>query len=253
MNHRCPKCKDKGGTFETKIDETEGITSGNSYEIWIECECNKSRKINTLMKSSEITNSFKSMSFGNFSTEGKPQVILDAKDCASAYFKFYESIKDSRNNSIALLGQPGAGKTHLLTALANNFIQKKLVSILYFPYVEGFNDLRDDFEKLEAKLNRMKTVDVLFIDDLFKPVNVKTKEGSFKKPQATEWEIKQLFSVINYRYLNHLPLAVSSELDIDGMLDLDEALATRIAEMCENYMVVIKGDKKSLNHRLRNF
>lgn len=193
------------------------------------------------------------MGFGNFNTEGKELVIIDSRDCAMEYFTNYDAIKKSRTNSIALLGQPGAGKTHLLTAVANNFIQKKLIPVLYFPYVEGFNDLRDDFEKLEAKLHRMKEVEVLFIDDLFKPVNIKTKEGIVQKPQATEWELKQLFSVINYRYLNHKPIMISSELDIDKMLDLDEALATRIAEMCRSFMVVIKGDKKVLNHRLRDF
>lgn len=252
-NHQCQKCKDKGGTFQTKVDDELGITAGNTYEVWVECECNKLRKIKNLMKSSEITESFKKMGFNSFKTEGKEIVITEARDCAEEYFKAYKSIKDSRANSIALLGQPGAGKTHLLTAVANNFIQKKMIPVLYFPYVEGFNDLRDDFEKLETKLERMKEVEVLFIDDLFKPVNIKTKEGIVQKPQATEWELKQLFSVINYRYLNHKPIMISSELDIDKMLDLDEALATRIAEMCENYMVVIKGDKKILNHRLRNF
>lgn len=185
------------------------------------------------------------MGFGNFNVEGKELVIIDSRDCAMEYFTNYEEIKHSRTNSIALLGQPGAGKTHLLTAVANNFIQKKLIPVLYFPYIEGFNDLRDDLKKLEEKLQRMKEVEVLFIDDLFKPVR--------GNPQATEWELKQLFSVINYRYLNHKPIMISSELDIDRMLNLDEALATRIAEMCKSYMVVIKGDKKVLNHRLRDF
>lgn len=241
VNHDCLKCKDKGGTFGTKTDEE----TDKEYEVWIECDCSKHRKIKRLMKSSEITDSFKQMGFGNFDLENKPPVILDACSCAKEYFKDYEAINTTRTNSIALLGQPGAGKTHLLTALANNLIQKKMVSVLYFPYVEGFNDLRDDFEKLEMKLQRMKDIDVFFIDDLFKPVG--------GKPQASEWELKQLFSVINYRYLNHKPIMVSSELTIDRMLDLDEALATRIAEMCQEYMVVIQGDKKVLNHRLRNF
>lgn len=251
--HQCQKCKDKGGTFITKVDDELGITSGNVYEVWVECECTKFRKIQNLMKSSEITESFKKMGFNSFKTEGKEIVITEARDCAMEYFKAYKSIKDSRTNSIALLGQPGTGKTHLLTAVANNFIQKNMVPVLYFPYVEGFNDLRDDFEKLEVKLQRMKEVEVLFIDDLFKPVNIRTKEGIVQKPQATEWELKQLFSVINYRYLNHKAIMISSELDIDKMLELDEALATRIAEMCKSYMVVIKGDKKLLNHRLRDF
>lgn len=240
-SYNCNECKDKGGNFGKKTDDD----TGKVYEIWIECGCSKQHKIKRLLKSSEITEAFKQMGFGNFITEGKDKIISEVRDCALAYFKDYESIKDTRTNGIALLGQPGAGKTHLLTAVANNLIQKKLIPVLYFPYVEGFNDLRDDLSKLEEKLHRMKHVEVLYIDDLFKPTG--------GKPQASDWEVKQLYSVINFRYLNHKPIMISSELDADKMLTIDEALGTRIVEMCEKHMVVIKGDKKALNHRLRNF
>jgi len=56
--------------------------------------------------------------------------------------------------------------------------------------------------------------------------------------------------VINYRYLNHLPVMVSSELTVDELCDIDEALGTRIYQMCQDFTVVIKGDRKQLNHRL---
>lgn len=196
------------------------------------------------MKSSEITEEFKKKGFKKFKTEDKPQVIADAHECALEYFQEFDAIKGLRQNSIALLGQPGAGKTHLLTAIANNLINKMHVPVLYFPYVEGFNDLKDDFDRLEEKLNRMKMVDVLYIDDLFKPVK--------GKPRATEWAVEQMYAVINHRYLNHMPLLVSSELTIDEICDIDEALGTRIYQMCKDFTVVIKGDRKILNHRLED-
>lgn len=194
------------------------------------------------MKASDITDEFKKIGFKNFIRDGKPQPINDAYECALSYFNSFLSIQNDRANSISLLGQPGAGKTHLLTAISNNLIQRKNVPVLYFPYVEGFNDLKDDFDKLEAKLERMKEVDVLFIDDLFKPVK--------GKPRATEWQVEQLYAVINSRYLNHKPILVSSELVVDEIVDVDEALGTRIYEMCKDFTVVIQGDRKILNHRL---
>lgn len=207
-----------------------------------QCECVKRKKIARLMKASGITEEFEMLLFGNFITDGKPAMIKDAYECAMEYFKDFQKVKGERSNSIALLGQPGSGKTHLLTAIMNNLIKKKSVYCMYFPYVEGMGNLRDNFDQLESKLDAMRKADVLFIDDLFKPVK--------GEPRATDWQVEQIQSVVNYRYLNHKPLLISSELDTAALLDIDEALGSRIHQMCRNYTVTIKGDRMQLNHRL---
>ncbi|MEC1662978.1 ATP-binding protein [Bacillus halotolerans] len=230
--YECPKCKDQLGYIEDR----------DGYEVWVRCKCIERRRIRKLMNSSDITAEFEKLKFKNFTTEGKPAVVKDAYDTAVEYYKDFDSIQGTRSNSIALLGQPGSGKTHLLTAISNKLIKSKNIAVQYFPYVEGFNDLKDDFDKLEEKLNRMKEIEVLFIDDLFKPMN--------GKPRATDWQVEQTYSVINYRYLNHKPVLISSELDIEKLVEIDEALGTRIYEMCADYCVIIKGDRMLLNHRL---
>ncbi|WP_340639572.1 ATP-binding protein [Bacillus atrophaeus] len=231
-DYDCPTCKDELGYIENK----------DGYEIWVRCGCIERRRIRKLMNSSDITPEFERLQFKNFVTEGKPEMVKDTYDAAVEYYKEFDNIRGTRNNSIALLGQPGAGKTHLLTAISNKLIKSKNIAVQYFPYVEGFNDLKDDFDKLEEKLKRMKEVEVLFIDDLFKPLN--------GKPRATDWQVEQTYSVINYRYLNHKPVLISSELDIEKLVKIDEALGTRIYEMCADYCVIIKGDRMLLNHRL---
>lgn len=112
----------------------------------------------------------------------------------------------------------------------------------YFPFVEGFNNLRDDLSALDGKIDRMQRVDVLLIDDLFKPAK--------GEPRATAWQVDQMYAVINHRYLNHKPVMVSSELDINALCNVDEALGTRIFEMCKDFIVTIQGDRFELNHRL---
>ncbi|MEK5432638.1 DnaA/Hda family protein [Lysinibacillus sp. FSL R7-0073] len=262
----CPKCKDVGGFFEMKVDEDERkITYGKSFQIWVDCSCEKQKIANKLIKASEITDNFKAMTFANYYTEGQSSLVVEAKDLAMKYFKDFEkpitglTEAEEMAVGIAVLGQPGFGKTHLLSALSNNMMQKKLKSVLYFPYVEGFDDLRDDFEKLQAKLIRMKEVDILFIDDLFKPVNKRDRIGEVvldkdnkpvKIPQASSWEIKQIYSVVNYRYMNKKPVFLSSELEFDQMILLDEALGTRLYQMCKRYFLIIDKDL-SLNYRLK--
>lgn len=224
---KCKKCDDFGYIID-------GWTA-------IPCDCLKELKTQKLLNSSEITDDFKKLSFTNFVTEGKDSVIADMKAMAIKYYQDFPDIRKARHNSILLSGQPGSGKTHLLVALSNNLIQRKNVETLYFPYVEGFGNLRDDFSLLERKLEKMKNVEVLFIDDLFKP--------SAGKPQATDWQIGQMYNVINHRYLNHLPIMISTELDLRGLIGIDEALGSRILEMAKGYTTVIPRDIK-LNHRL---
>lgn len=244
--YNCSQCKDKGFNLITKPVYAEDgkqlyWPSGEpkEEEILVDCVCAKKRQSEHLMKFSEITKEFKGMTFSSFTVMDKHELVQEAHQCAIDYYKDFDRVRKARCNSISLLGQPGVGKTHLLTALANNLIQKKQVSVLYFPFVEGFNDLKDDFNLLEEKLTKMKRVGVLYIDDLFKG-----------RDYPTPFQLEQMFAVINYRYLNHLPIMVSSEKTIDELCDIDEALGTRIFQMSRDYTVVIKGDRKQLNHRL---
>ncbi|RKD73653.1 DNA replication protein DnaC [Sinobaca qinghaiensis] len=233
-NYHCSNCQDRGGTVE-KTEE--------GYEVYVPCPCQEQRRIDRLFKSSGISKEFQNASFQHFSLKDKHSLVLEAYNTSIKYFKDFEIIRNERSNSLMLLGQPGSGKTHLLTALSNNLIKRRKVSLHYFRYVEGFNDLKDDFGKLEEKMNLMKKVDVLFIDDLFKPAR--------GNPRATEWQIEQMYAVINYRYFAHKPILISSELTLDELVNVDEALGTRLVQMATDKIVTIKGDPRQLNHRVK--
>jgi DNA replication protein DnaC len=141
---------------------------------------------------------------------------------------------------MALLGQVGSGKTHLLMAVSNNLLSKG-IQVRYFEFVEEFNDLKSDFNRFKKKIDRLKEVEVLFIDDLFKG-----------REHPTAFEATQMFGIINYRYLNKKPILISSEHTIDSLVEIDEAIGSRIFEMCHDFIVQIKGDLKELNYRLKD-
>lgn len=244
----CDKCKDDGGW--TEIRKADVFGDGRivrDEEVWVVCPCQTQRKARLLMKSSEITEDFQKLNFNNYETEGREPVVAKIKQRAIAYCKDFQNIRDDRANSIAILGQPGVGKTHILSAIANGMMTNWLVGVHYFPYVEGLEDLKasfgDDTTSVATKLQRLKDVEVLFVDDLFKPLN--------GKPRATDWQVEKMFEIINYRYLNKKPILVSSELSFDDMLAIDQATATRIFEMCSKYTITVEDDIK-LNYRLKD-
>lgn len=161
-----------------------------------------------------------------------------AKDTAIQYYRDFNDVKHTRRNSISFLGQVGSGKTHLSTVLAVNFIHKN-ISVIYMPYREIITKIKQnmlDEEYYTKMLSKYQTAEVLLIDDLF-------------KGKITESDINIIFEIINYRYLNCLPMIISSEFTADKLLDFDEAVGSRIIEMCKDYTVEIRG--KENNYRLR--
>ena len=53
---------------------------------------------------------------------------------------------------------------------------------------------------------------------------------------------------MNFRYFNNLPMIVSCEKCVEALLDIDEAIGSRLIEMSKDYLVVMKG--KKLNYRV---
>ncbi|UOF90823.1 ATP-binding protein [Fodinisporobacter ferrooxydans] len=231
----CKKCNDEAGYL---------VKDDNDNDIWRMCDCVEQRRARRLMRTSELTDELRKLGFKNFLKDGRPACVMRAYETASNYYRQFDHVRYDRQNSIALLGVPGTGKTHLLVAACNNLLTKG-ISVLYFPHVEGFNNLKDNLDELETKIGYMKNVDVLYWDDLFKG-----------RKTPTDFQLEQFFGVINYRYLNNKPIMVSSEKTVDQLMDIDQAIASRIYEMCKHFLVIMeltpeeKAAGMKLNYRL---
>ena len=76
---------------------------------------------------------------------------------------------------------------------------------------------------------------VLYIDDML-------------KGRLTETDVNVMYEIVNYRYMNNLPLIISTEKNLDELLVFDEATGSRIIEMCIGNIIYLEG--KELNYRL---
>lgn len=174
--------------------------------------------------------------FTNFQVWNKSSET--AKKTAMSYYKIFEEVRNSRRNSIMFCGQVGSGKTHLCIALALNFI-KKGCKVVYMPYRDVITAIKQnmlDEEFYKKQLSKFQNAEILLIDDLY-------------KGKINDSDINIMFEIINHRYLNQMPIIVSSEFTTERMLNFDEAIGSRIYEMCKDYIVQIDGLEN--NYRLR--
>ena len=106
--------------------------------------------------------------------------------------------------------------------------------------------LVNEAEEYQRLIAPLKTVDVLYIDDLFKP----TLDDYGKRRYPTAADVKLAFEIINQRYMDGLWTIISSEWTMEELAAVDEATASRIAEKCDEYQIVVARDRKK-NYRFK--
>lgn len=227
-SYKCDKCHDTGWIF---------IPQENSQPLATSCECREIEKLKNEWKYSGINVEMTNHTFTNF--EVWNEASQRAKDTAISYCTDFNEIRNSRRNSILLCGQVGSGKTHLSVAIGLNLLKQK-IKVVYMPYRDVITKIKQnmlDQEYYIKTISKYKLCEVLLIDDLF-------------KGKINESDINIVFEIINYRYLNYLPIIVSSEFSIERLLNFDEAVGSRIYEMSKDYVVEIEKDMRN-NYRLK--
>ena len=220
VEYKCSKCRDL--RFILKDNEA------------IPCTCKALREAEEILLNSGISEEFRKKNFDNFNYAYNMEVC-EAFSKAKEYVKNFD--KSCKNKSIIFVGQVGSGKTHLSMAIANSLMEKG-VGVLYMPYRDNIISIKQnmmDEEYYRKVMNKFKRAKVLLIDDLFK--------GSISGS-----DVNIMFEIINYRYLNGLPVIVSCELGVSELMAVDEAIGSRLMEMCGSCLVEMNG--KRLNYRI---
>jgi DNA replication protein DnaC len=225
---KCSKCMDTGWILVERLDLAPLAKS---------CECRDIERVKNQWKAAGINPEKSKQTFGNFQVWNN--YSQKSKDTATTYYKDFQNIRSSRRNSIMLCGQVGSGKTHLCIALALNFLNKN-IKVVYMPYRDIITSIKQnmlDDEYYKNTVSKYQTCDVLLVDDLF-------------KGKINDSDINIMFEILNYRYLNHLPIIVSTEFTVEKLLTFDEGIGSRIYEMCKDYIVEVDKGKEN-NYRLR--
>lgn len=123
-------------------------------------------------------------------------------------------------------GRSGSGKTHICTAICSRFIESGK-EVYYMKWRDESRMLKAlvNTNEVDKPLDKLKRVPALYIDDFFKGGH-------------NDADVRIAFEILNARYNDmKLRTVISSELMIEDVLDIDEALGGRIKERSKGYLV----------------
>lgn len=235
--YNCEICKNKG--FISYLIENGAAM----YETFRPCTCDEIRRQRLRLKKAGLLDVVSKLTFERYQVKDRWQQVI--KETAQRF------CQDEAHNVFFIGGQSGAGKTHICTAITAHYINqgKKAKYMVWFDEATRIKGIVNEAEEYSAAMRELKETEVLYIDDLFKPI--KGANGQITPPSYAD--IRLAMEIINYRYNNPGKITIiSGERTIDELLNIDEALAGRISELAKEggYCINLQRDSKK-NWRMR--
>jgi DNA replication protein DnaC len=224
----CPLC---GGLGYLRRDLP--ITDPEFGKLII-CSCRQgevAQKVHERLFSISNLDHLRHLTFENFQARGRIGLSPWQADSLERAYNQSRQFARSLNGWLLLQGGYGCGKTHLAAAIAN-FTVEVGVPTLFITVPDLLDALRfayDDPEStFEQRFEEIRSAPLLIMDD-------------FGTQNATAWAQEKLFQIVNYRYINRLPLVVTTNLlldQIEGRIRSrleDPELVTRVFIQATDY------------------
>lgn len=241
----CSVCQDVG-FVHPPFDGSSGEFTGAKpdYSQIILCQCRAAKwereKQEGFLRYCHLPAHSEHWTFENFDTYGESDLV-EALELSKRLAEGDENIL-----WLTLLSESDRGKTHLAVAICRRWLA--LGKVARFAVVpEMLNELQDSFDlegeaSFRMKLKLLCNVSLLILDDL--------GTGKYK-----DWRREQVFTIINHRALEGLPLVVTSNCEIDNLFGSESEgarldnirIASRLQRESWCHIAVIGG----IEHRFR--
>jgi DNA replication protein DnaC len=217
----CPVC---GGIGYVRLDVPVGHPDFGRLEV---CTCRQSQvshQIRQRLFAMSNLDELRHLNFENFQPRGMIGLSPRQADSLELAYNHSRQFAQSMKGWLLLMGGYGCGKTHLAAAIAN-FAVSLGVPALFITVPDLLDALRFAYDDPEAtfeeRFEDIRQAPLLVMDD-------------FGTQNATSWAQEKLFQILNYRYINQLPLVITTNLPLDdiepriGSRFMDPQLVTRV-------------------------
>lgn len=160
-------------------------------------------------------NELSHLNFDNFHPQGRVGLWPQQAESLELAYNHAQQFASSLKGWLLLQGGYGCGKTHLAAAVAN-FAVSIGVPTLFITVPDLLDNLRFAYNSpettFEKRFDEIRRAELLILDD-------------FGTQNATEWAQEKLFQIINFRYINRLPMVITTNL-MDQ--DIEERISSRL-------------------------
>jgi len=157
------------------------------------------------------------LTFDNFDPHGRMGLWPAQAESLEHAYNHAQQFSQSLNGWLLLQGDYGSGKTHLAAAIAN-YVVSLGVPTLFITVPDLLDSLRfayqDPTETFESRFEKIRSAQLLILDD-------------FGTQNATPWAQEKLFQIINFRYINKLPLVVTTNINLN---DIEGRIRSRLED-----------------------
>lgn len=154
-------------------------------------------------------------------------------------------VKGDNKGSLFITGGVGTGKTHLAASIANYLIENE-IPVIFGTLITLLNDIKDTY-KIDGNcesdvIEKYSKIPLLIIDDL-------------GKERPSEWILEKLFTIINNRYENNLPIIITTNYNKEKLRkrllcnnneEIVDSIISRLYEMCRGIIIFGKDQRKEL-------
>ena len=202
-----PKCKICGGVGYLRQDLPVDHPDFGKVQI---CSCRegqiKKQARDDLYKMSNL-DELTHLTFENFQSRGQIGLGPAQADSLERAYNHAQQYASKLEGWLLLQGNYGCGKTHLAAAVAN-FVVDLGVPTLFLTVPDLLDSLRFSYNNpestFEERFEDIRRSPLLIMDD-------------FGTENATAWAQEKLFQILNYRYINNLPLLITTNLSLNQL------------------------------------
>ncbi len=210
----CPHC---GGQGYLRADVPMGHPNFGRLEICVCRRADVSQQVRERLYSLSQLDELKELTFSTFQPRGRKGLGEMQATSLEMAFNQANHYAQSQKGWLLLQGGYGCGKTHLAAGIAN-FAVEMGVPTLFLTVPDLLDMLRFSYDSqdttFEERFDEIRNASLLVLDD-------------FGTQNATPWAQEKLFQIVNYRYINKLPLVVTTNLMLD---EIEPRIRSRLAD-----------------------